>query len=233
MGAPDPRDAFEPQAEGKPRAAIATSRRPASPGPSSRPKAVKPPTVKDASWPKTDIDRFLLAALEANGLRPVADADRRALIRRATLRPDRPAADARGSRGVRRRRVARGLREGRRPAPGLAAVRRALGPALARRGPLRRVERQGQHDLSPTPGAIATGSSPRSTPTSPTTSSSRSRSPATSSRPRTARQRAEHLIAHRLPGRRLARPTTPRTASSSWSTWPTSRSTSPARRSSA
>jgi hypothetical protein len=30
--------------------------------------------VQDSSWPHTDIDRFVLAALEAKGLRPVADA---------------------------------------------------------------------------------------------------------------------------------------------------------------
>jgi hypothetical protein len=49
------------------------------------PKASPAPAVKDASWPRSDIDRFLLAALEAKGLAPVGDADRRALIRRAYL----------------------------------------------------------------------------------------------------------------------------------------------------
>ena len=53
------------------------------------------PKVKDASWPRGDIDSFLLAALEAKGLRPAADADRRRLLRRRLLRPHRPAADAR------------------------------------------------------------------------------------------------------------------------------------------
>src|SRR5436190_1833472 len=47
------------------------------------PKVVLPPAVKDAAWPKSDIDRYLLAALEAKNLAPVADADRRTLIRRA------------------------------------------------------------------------------------------------------------------------------------------------------
>jgi Protein of unknown function (DUF1553)/Protein of unknown function (DUF1549)/Planctomycete cytochrome C len=47
------------------------------------PKAEAPPAVKNASWPKSDIDRYLLAALEAKSLAPVADADRRTLIRRA------------------------------------------------------------------------------------------------------------------------------------------------------
>ena len=43
------------------------------------------PPVKDAAWPKSTIDRFVLAELEAKGLHPVAPADRRALIRRATF----------------------------------------------------------------------------------------------------------------------------------------------------
>ena len=43
------------------------------------------PEVKDKSWAKTDIDRFVLAKLEAKGLKPSAPADRRTLIRRATL----------------------------------------------------------------------------------------------------------------------------------------------------
>jgi hypothetical protein len=46
------------------------------------PKKTAPPAVHDAAWPKGDIDRFLLAALEAKGLKPVADADPRTLIRR-------------------------------------------------------------------------------------------------------------------------------------------------------
>ena len=43
------------------------------------------PAVKDASWPKTGIDRFVLARLEKDGLRPVAAADKLTLIRRASL----------------------------------------------------------------------------------------------------------------------------------------------------
>ncbi len=43
------------------------------------------PALKDSRWPKTDIDRFILARLEKEGLAPVAAADRRTLIRRATL----------------------------------------------------------------------------------------------------------------------------------------------------
>jgi len=44
-------------------------------------KAVAP-AVKDTAWPRTDSDRYLLAALEAKGLKPVADADKLTLIRR-------------------------------------------------------------------------------------------------------------------------------------------------------
>jgi cytochrome c553 len=45
----------------------------------------KVPGVRDTAWPRDDIDRFLLARLEATQLAPVADADRLALIRRLTF----------------------------------------------------------------------------------------------------------------------------------------------------
>ena len=45
---------------------------------------VDPPEVKDADWPRSPIDRFLLDALEKNGLKPAPDADKRTLLRRAT-----------------------------------------------------------------------------------------------------------------------------------------------------
>lgn len=44
-----------------------------------------PPPVKDTAWVKTPIDQFLLARIEAEGLKPNAEADRRTLIRRVTL----------------------------------------------------------------------------------------------------------------------------------------------------
>ena len=43
------------------------------------------PEVKNTVWPRNDIDRFILAKIEANGLEPAPQADRRALIRRVTL----------------------------------------------------------------------------------------------------------------------------------------------------
>ena len=46
------------------------------------PKKTPPPAVKDAAWPRSEIDRFLLAGLEAKGLTPVGDAERHTLLRR-------------------------------------------------------------------------------------------------------------------------------------------------------
>lgn len=43
------------------------------------------PDVMHTSWPRTDIDRFILAKLEERGLSPSPEADRRMLIRRATF----------------------------------------------------------------------------------------------------------------------------------------------------
>jgi hypothetical protein len=40
------------------------------------------PEVKDGDWPAGDIDRFVLARLEAKNLKPSPDADRRTLLRR-------------------------------------------------------------------------------------------------------------------------------------------------------
>src|SRR4051794_20887969 len=45
----------------------------------------EPPAVKDAAWPAGTIDRFLLADLEAKGLKPAPEADKRTLLRRATF----------------------------------------------------------------------------------------------------------------------------------------------------
>jgi Protein of unknown function (DUF1549)/Planctomycete cytochrome C len=42
----------------------------------------KPPTVKNQTWPRSDIDRFILARLEDKGLSPAAAADPRTLVRR-------------------------------------------------------------------------------------------------------------------------------------------------------
>jgi hypothetical protein len=45
-------------------------------------RSVVPPPVRDASWVRNDIDRFVLAALEERGWKPSQEADRYTLIRR-------------------------------------------------------------------------------------------------------------------------------------------------------
>ncbi|MBL8221878.1 MAG: DUF1549 domain-containing protein, partial [Bryobacterales bacterium] len=43
------------------------------------------PAVRDKAWPRSETDRFLLAAMEAKGVRPVKQASRRDWIRRVSL----------------------------------------------------------------------------------------------------------------------------------------------------
>ncbi len=45
----------------------------------------KPPAVKHSTWPKSPLDAFILAGLEAKGLGPAVPASREVLIRRVTL----------------------------------------------------------------------------------------------------------------------------------------------------
>ena len=79
MGAPDPRGAAAAKA---PAIDLEKGRKFWSFQP---PRMVKPPAVKDTAWPASDIDRFLLASLEAKGLKPVSDAERHVLIRRVSF----------------------------------------------------------------------------------------------------------------------------------------------------
>jgi mono/diheme cytochrome c family protein len=50
-------------------------------------KPVRPalPAISDRAWPKNAVDHFVLARLEREGLRPSAEADREALVRRVSL----------------------------------------------------------------------------------------------------------------------------------------------------
>jgi hypothetical protein len=49
------------------------------------PKPQEPPRVRDRAWVRNPIDRFILAPLERDGIRPSPEADRATLIRRASL----------------------------------------------------------------------------------------------------------------------------------------------------
>ena len=73
MGAPDPRESTAPKIDREDLWALQPISEPAV------------PTVKDMSWPREDLDAFLLAKLEAAGLRPASDADRYTLLRRVTF----------------------------------------------------------------------------------------------------------------------------------------------------
>ena len=80
MGAPDPREAMTVIA--KKTIDYKAAREFWSFRPITKPNL---PPVRDASWPRNDIDRFVLAQLEAKNLKPVGPAEKRTLIRRATF----------------------------------------------------------------------------------------------------------------------------------------------------
>jgi hypothetical protein len=81
MGAPDPRNRTA-GAVARPSVDLARGRAFWSFRP---PQRSAPRVVKRTDWPRGGIDRFLLAALEARGLGPVADAPRARLLRRLTF----------------------------------------------------------------------------------------------------------------------------------------------------
>ena len=79
MGAPDPRDGSSALGTRPAGLDLAAGRRFWAYQPPRRHQA---PEVSDSGWPINEIDPFILAGLEARGLRPVRDADRATLIRR-------------------------------------------------------------------------------------------------------------------------------------------------------
>ncbi len=79
MGAPDPRDGT---AGAYKKMSLEEARDYWSFKPLSK---SEPPKVRDASWAKDDIDRFVLARRQEKRLQPAADADRHVLIRRLSF----------------------------------------------------------------------------------------------------------------------------------------------------
>ncbi len=87
MGAPDPRDRPDTEVEqspGKKQRVIdfAKARKHWAYQPVRNPPLS---VVKNAAWSHNEVDRFVLAQLEARGLMPAPEADRRTLLRRASL----------------------------------------------------------------------------------------------------------------------------------------------------
>jgi hypothetical protein len=77
MGAPDPR--ADPAPASPSRAVFDARRSHWAFRPIGEPSV---PRVRHETWPRSDVDRFILARLESEGLTPVADADRPTLLRR-------------------------------------------------------------------------------------------------------------------------------------------------------
>ncbi len=77
MGAPDPRVTTVAQTQWKDSSKTHWAWQPL--------RKPEVPEVKDATWPKTPVDNFILAKLEEKGLKPNPPTDKRTLIRRATF----------------------------------------------------------------------------------------------------------------------------------------------------
>ena len=79
MGAPDPRD-------GEAKVVKKYDTEEARKWWSFQPvKKVAAPETKNAGWARGDLDKFVLAGLEAKGMKPVADADKLTLLRRVSF----------------------------------------------------------------------------------------------------------------------------------------------------
>jgi mono/diheme cytochrome c family protein/cytochrome c553 len=85
MGAPDPREGAAPAvatAPTKPAIDFAAARQQWA---FHKPQPPAIPAVKDGKWPQNDLDRFILANLEASGLAPAGPAEPAVLVRRLTI----------------------------------------------------------------------------------------------------------------------------------------------------
>jgi hypothetical protein len=77
MGAPDPRT--DPARKNRAQADLGAARSHWAFRPIAKPPV---PGVRDHSWPRSDVDRFILARLESEELTPAADAGKQVLVRR-------------------------------------------------------------------------------------------------------------------------------------------------------
>ena len=143
-GAAWPESTAEAPAPAAPAARVDHGRGPRVLGVPADRRTRRPPAVADASWPRSPIDRFILARLEAKGLRPGRPGRQADPDPPRDVRPDRPAADARGGRRVPRRRrrptPSRGWSTGCSPRPITASAGAGTGstsPATARTRPTR------------------------------------------------------------------------------------------------
>ena len=82
QGAPMPAAAAAPAAPARVEADLTEARKAWQ---YQKPQDPPVPAVKNATWCRSPVDNFVLARLEAKGLAPAAPADRRTLLRRATV----------------------------------------------------------------------------------------------------------------------------------------------------
>ena len=104
-------------------------------------RRIEPPSLAAsqlAAWPQQRIDLFLAAAQAKHGSASLTAGQSGSAHSPRHVRSVGIAADARGDRGVRKRLIARSLRKAGRSPARLAPLWRALGPLLARPGPLLR-----------------------------------------------------------------------------------------------
>ncbi len=137
------------------------------------------PEVSDKSWPRNEIDNFILDRLDAEKLSPCSRSRSPHADPPPLARPHRPAALGRRCRSLRRRRRPERLRKTRRLAFSPAPTSANAWPSSGSTPPATPTPTATRSTAAVTFGCGATGSSTPSTRTCRTTSSSASNSPAT------------------------------------------------------
>ncbi len=85
MGAPDPREGTVPPANAAPAKPAIDLNSARQQWAFRKPEKPPLPALRDSTWPQNEIDRFILAKLEAAGIKPAPPADPAVLIRRLTF----------------------------------------------------------------------------------------------------------------------------------------------------